>query len=572
MLFMARGAALLIALLQGYARQHVPLVGSVPAADSQRILRRARSAQIEFESFRRNRLPIGFRSGNPCEVRIGRYCYWRGDESDDKPAPPEQPAIRERRAALLRTLDSASSVLPGDPWIAGQVVRYLVEIDSIEVALRTARENCRAGPSWCHALAGYAAHSGGRFATADSEFAIALAAMDSGERCHWLDISDLIEDDLEHRFASLDCQGRERLARRALRIGSPLYSVSNSDLLTEHLARVTRARIAEHSAGPDGESWADDQRELVVRYGWPRWYSRTQPPFGSQMQPSIIGHDAGMPYDFIPPLAAIDHAAPTDRDDWHLDDPRALTGYSPSYLRSLHELPSQIARFRRGDSTLVVAAWDARRDTTLLGRPLDAALVIWSDDSSRAVVHNTEAHTTGSITASAIVDSGLVSLELLAKHDRRAARTRVGFAHRDSSRVALSDLLLYAPMSAPADDLETVRDKAFTSDVVPPSRDLGVYWETYGLRQAGEPVRFTLTIEQIGVSWLRRAAERLRFSDPTTGLRIQWQEVPQRTNDIAGRGVRVDVSRLRSGRYRMQLTVDAEGERSAVSTREIDVR
>jgi hypothetical protein len=52
-----------------------------------------------------------------------------------------------------------------------------------------------------------------------------------------------------------------------------LYSVSNSDLFTEHLARVTRARIAEHSAGPDGEAWADDQRELMVRYGWPRWYS-----------------------------------------------------------------------------------------------------------------------------------------------------------------------------------------------------------------------------------------------------------------------------------------------------------
>jgi hypothetical protein len=396
--------------------------------------------------------------------------------------------------------------------------------------------------------------------------------MDAGERCRWLDIGDLIHDDLEHRFASLDCQGRERLARRALRIGSPLYSVSNSDLFTEHLARVTRARIAEHSAGPDGEAWADDQRELMVRYGWPRWYSRTQPPFGSQTPPSIIGHDAGMPYDFIPPLAAIDHAAATGPNDWHLEDPRAPTGYSPSYLRTLHDLPSQIARFRRGDSMLVVAAWDVRRDTTLLGRPLDAALVIWSEDSTRAVVHVTGARMTGSITASAKVDSGLVSLELLAKHDRRAARARVGFVHRDSSRVALSDLLLYTPLSASADDLGAVRDRAFTSDVIPPSRDLGVYWETYGLRRAGEPVRFTLTIEQIGVSWLRRAAERLRFSDPTTALRIQWQEVPQRTNDIAGRGVRVDVSRLRSGRYRMQLTAEAAGEHSAVSTREIDVR
>jgi hypothetical protein len=435
-----------------------------------------------------------------------------------------------------------------------------------------ARQNCRATASWCHALAGYAAHTGGRFATADSEFAVALAAMDAAERCRWLDISDLIEDALADRFKSLDCTGRERLARLVLRIGAPLFSVSNSDLFTEHLARVTRARIAERSAGPDGESWADDVRELMIRYGWPRWYSRTEPPLGSQASPSITGHDAGMPYDYLPSLAVIDRVGRASPGDWDLDDPRASTGYSPSYARTMHDLPSQIARFRRGDSTLIVAAWDARRDTTLIGRSLNAALVIWSDDSSRAVVRRPDSKATGTLTATALADSGLVSLELLAKEDRRAARTRIGFTLRDSTRVALSDLLLYTPTAASVDALESVQDHAFTSNVIPPSRELGVYWETYGLEPAGEAVRFTLTVEQIGVGWLRRAAERLRFADRTTGLRIQWQEVPQRTNGVAGRGVRVDVSRLRAGRYRMQLTVNAAGEPAAVATRQIDVR
>ena len=572
MLVMARGAALLLALLQGYSTQHAPLIESVSAADSQRVLRRARSAQIDFESFRRNRLPIGYRSSQPCEIRVGRYCYWRGDEGDDKPAPPEQPAVRERRTSLLRTLDSASSVLPGDAWIVGQVVRYLVEVDSTDAALTTARESCRAAASWCHALAGYALHSGARFASADSEFSLSLAAMEPADRCRWMDISDLLDDDFVKRLASLDCAAREQLARRALRTGAPLYSVSSSDLLTEHLARITRARIAEQSAGPDGESFADDVRELMVRYGWPRWYSRTEPPIGSQARPSITGHDAGMPYNYVPSLGLMDHVSQAGRDDWHLDDARALTGYSPSYARTMHDLPSQVARFRRGDSTLIVAAWDARRDTTLIGRPLDAALVIWSDDSSRAVVQRTDARPTGTMVAVAIADSGLMSLELLAKTDRRAARTRMGFSRRDSSRIALSDLLLYTPTATSSDALERVQDNAFTSEVIPQSRELGVYWETYGLQPTGEPVRFTLTVEQVGVSWFRRAAERLRITDPTTGLSIQWQEVPQRTNGIAGRGVRVDVSRLRAGRYRMQLTVNAAGEPSAVATREIDVR
>lgn len=570
-----RGAALLIALLQGsnaYTRQRTPLAEPIPAADSQRIVRRARSAQTEFEAFRRMRLPIGYRSSDPCEMHIGRYCYWRGDEFDDKPAPPEQPAIRERRAWLIRMLDSASGVLPGDAWIAGQVVRYLVEVDSTDAAIRAARETCRAGASWCHALAGYAAHNGARFATADSEFTAALASMDVPEQCRWLDISDLITGDLARRFDSLDCAGRSQLARRALHVGAPLYSISGTDLFTEHLARVTRARIAEHSAGPDGESWADDQRQLMVRYGWPRWYSRTEPSFGSQTPPSFIGHDVGMPYNFLPTLATIDHIGGTARDDWQLADPRAATGYAPSYARTLHGLPSQIARFRRGDSTLVVAAWDARRDTTLLGRPLDAALVLWADDSARAVVRLSDAHPVGSITATAVVDSGLVSLEVIAKQQRRAARARVGLPPRDSGRVTLSDLLLYSPTSSPSNELDVVRERAFTSDVVPPSRELGVYWETYGLRATGEPVHFTLTIEQIGVGWMRRTAERLHLADPTTGLRIQWQEVPQPINGIAGRGVRVDVSRLRGGRYRMRVAVNSAGESAALATREIEVK
>src|SRR5690348_11091221 len=71
-----------------------------PAADSAGILRRARSAQSSFESFRRMRLPRGDRLSGPCDVRIGRYCYWRGDEDgeEDKDPPAEAPAVRERRS------------------------------------------------------------------------------------------------------------------------------------------------------------------------------------------------------------------------------------------------------------------------------------------------------------------------------------------------------------------------------------------------------------------------------------------------------------------------------------------
>lgn len=542
----------------------------VTAADSARIVKHVRSEQTAFESFRRMRLPIGYRSSDPCEVRVGRYCYWRGDEQDDRPPPPEDKSIIERRSALIQMLDTASRTLRGDAWIAGQTVRYLVEVDSTDAALTAARE-CKASASWCHALAGYAAHSGNRFAIADSEYSIALAAMDSTERCTWLDVGDLLTDEISERFEKADCAGREAIARRALHIGAPLYSVSTTDLFTEHLSRVTRARIAERSAAADGEAWADDIRELMVRYGWPQWYSRTQVDFGSQRPPSIIGHDTGMPYNFIPALSTLEHAGQTTQDSWHLDDPRAATGYSPSYMRTIHDVPNQVARFRRGDSTLILAAWDARNDTTLIGRPLDAALVVWSNDSVMASTRQSKVRTTGTLVTTTLIDSGLVSLELLAPAEKRAARVRIGIGARDSSALAVSDLLLYTPTSRPVSTLTAVQDDAFTSNIVPPSRDLGVFWETYGAMGLTEPAHFTLTIEPIDIGWFRRVAESLRFADPTRALRIQWQEVPQTVNGIAGRGVRVDVSQLRSGKYRLQLAIDATGGKTSSTTRDIEI-
>ena len=561
-------ALLGVALFQSWSA-HGPRGSGVSAADSAHVVRDVQSTQRSFESFRRMRLPVRERSWGPCDLRIGRYCYWRGDDEDD-PMPEEAPPIRERRAALIRALDSAASVLEGDTWIAGQLVRYLVEAGMTDAAIRFARDRCRAGSAWCAALGGYAAHMGNRFAEADSAYRIALAELPVAERCRWLDISDLVEGDLAKRLDLLGCDARDSLAQRVLLLGAPLYSVTQTDLFTEQLSRFTRIRIAEHSGSTDGESWGDDVRELMLRYGWPRWYSRSEPPIGSQMTASITGHDAGMPYDFIPRAHALDHVGHISADDWSLDDQRALTGYAPSFARSVHDLPSQVATFRRGDSALVVAAWDARRDTTLLGRALNAALVLVSPTGQATVVRDSSARTVGRLWVTAPIDSGVVSLELLAPAERRAARSRVGLPARDSGRVVLSDLLLFAPSPTVANRLDAVRDSALATSVVSGARGVGVYWEAYGLT-APEPLHFTLSVEQHGVGWLRRTAERLHLADPTSGLRLQWDEVPELTGDMAPRSVRLDLSRLRSGHYRVSLTARSRAG-GATAVCEIDVR
>lgn len=540
--------------------------------DSAHLRRAAESAQRSFEAYRRNHLPIRAGDGGGlCDVRIGRYCYWRGDDADDVPKPDESPDVLSRRNGLIALLDTAAAQLPGDAWVAGQFARYLTEAQRVDDAIRFAALRCAAGTSWCAALGGYAAHAGKRFSAADSAFGVALASLSVAERCRWLDITMLLDGPLAERFEHLPCESRDSLAKRILQLGAPLYSVSMTDLLTEHLTRYTLAKIAEHAATPDGEPWGDDERELVVRYGWPQWYSRGLPRIQSEARPSITGHDAGMPYDFLPSDRALDHDAHIRADDWTLADRRARTGYAPAYARSLHDVPSQIARFRRGDSTLIVAAWDARRDTTLIGRPLTASLAIAADGAPLVVERKDSATTTGHLSAIAAGDSGVVSLELLASADRRAARRREGFTAVEAGRVSLSDLMLYSPSVSGSADFVTARDNSLPSNELPLARAVGVYWEAYGLRAAGEPVHYTLSVQQVGVSWMRRTVERLHLADRTTGLRLQWDEVPERHDGIAGRGVRIDLSRLRSGTYRLAVTADTR-QATATTAREIVLR
>jgi hypothetical protein len=568
---MTPAVAAVIVLLQQVASGALPRAAdTVSAADSVRLLRSARAAQASFEVFQRMRLPRGQSHSGPCDVTIGRYCYWRGDGEDDDPAPPEAPAIRLRREQLIRVLDSASRRLPGDAWIAGQRVRYLVETGAHDRARTAAERDCRAAMSWCQELVGFVAHAFEQYGAADSAYGRALDAMSAAERCRRLDISDLIDGDLGKRHDLLDCSGREALTRRATVLGAPLLLVSSTDLLTEHLARLTRARMAEHAATTDGEPWADDARDLVVRYGWPAWYSRSEPPIGSQRTASITGHDTGRPYYFFPSLRVVDHPGDARAGDWRLDDPRAPMGYAPAYARLIHDLPHQVARFRHGDSLLAVAAWDASRDTALARHEIVAALTL-TDDARPQPTEATPRSDAGGMLRHIVADSGLISLELLDRKSKHAARARLGFGG-PHQRVWLSDLLVFHPWqtgSHPALD-STLAEHAVRSDAVRGSDTVAVYWEAYGLRR--EPVHFTLAVEQIGVGWMRRAAEALRLADRTTGVRVQWEEVPALVDGIAGRDVRVDLSRLRTGRYRVQLTLLAPGEPAAISTREIQVR
>lgn len=541
------------------------------SSDSVAVLKAARRARDAFESTRRASVPERPSGSGVRYQIIGRVRYWydAGDESDS--APPEPRRIREARARLLATLDNAAATLPGDEWIAGQRVRYLLEDSQPSAAARVA-ERCRAIQWWCEALGGLVRQVERDYAGADSLFSAALADMPDDERCRWSDIAPLLEGELARRYRELDCAARASFEARWWWLAQPLYSLPANDRRTEHFARETMVRIEQGRRTTLGLYWEGDLRDLLLRYGWPTWWTR-EPPASPVLgaEPRITGHDPSPAFGFTPGARAFDQPGDTKPDDWSLDPPQARERYAPAYATAFGYLDHQAAMFRRGDSCVMVAAFDLSDDTLFAQRPAAAALALAADEHTIIVARDSGPATGArALTATAPCEPLVVSLEALAPRTRHAARARYGItpARRADGRPAISDLLLFDPPDSLPTTLEAAMAHALGSTRVPATRILGVFWQMYGLDPAQGPVSMSVTVTRQGVGWLRRAVESVGLASPRRDVQLQWQEVPE-VPQVTPRALAVDVSGLAPGRYLIEVTVTPAGGETLTARREI---
>jgi len=545
--------------------------------DSQRILRSARAAQADFESIRRYNLPTAFGHGRAaCDEQIGRFCYWYDDGDEPLRAPPPESAgITRARERLLATLDTAAAELPGDAWIAGQRVRYQLQGGRPADALAAARA-CRAAPWWCQALTGLAWHLAGDFGAADSAYRAALDAMPSDERCRWSDVAPLLDGALARRYRRLRCDERGAFEQRLWWLAQPLYSLPGNDRRTEHLARATMARIEQDARSTYGVPWSDDLREVTLRFGWPSYWTREErSALGGFADPPITGHEPQPAFHFLPDAHAFDDPGSSTGDDWALDPdyPRhARERYAPRYAAAVAPLTHQIALFPRGDSCLVVAAYDLRRDTLFGGGDaLDAALVLVRDEWSEPVMERRPgAGPSDEIVAKAGCAPLLMSLEVVAATPRHIARARYGVRPPAASEggLSVSDILLFDPPDSLPTDLAAVLPYVRGSAVARADSRLGMFWELRGLQPA-EPVTTAVTVTPTSAGWLRRATASLGLVRRRAPVRLEWQEVPQLRGALAGRALALELAGLSPGRYRIEVVVRATGDRRASATREI---
>jgi hypothetical protein len=596
----AAGAAALPATPRAAAAQAPPLAvvreaaGAV-VADPAPSPRDARRAQRAFEGERRRALRLYTGRSGVCEVRFGELCYWHNNGDD--PPPPERPAVGEARTRLLDVLARAAAAAPDDDWIAGQRVRYLVEAGRADSALAAARA-CAGTPAWCLALGGYARHAAGDAAAALAAFDSAAALLPARARCQWRDVSSWLGRRAERAWRRAGCDTPERAAveRRFWRLAQPLWSAPANDLRAEWEARRVEARMLADAENPQALAWTATIEQVGLRYGWPTAWSRSDdagPTFGAGPGAGVIGHEPAPSYAFVPDdealAAALAGAAaglPVTDGAWAPLAPDALARYAPRWVRGgllvLDDVhAAQVARFRRGDTLIVVGAWTLARDTTGFTTderwrkgPLRAALVALDgalDEVGRSELAG--APRTGAL-AARVAGAGqraprLVGLELTA-----AAEQRAGWARRAVAPLAadasLSDLLLVAPGTSADAGFDGALAAARGTPAVRAGTSVGLYWERYGAPGRAEPDSVAVTATRL----TRTVGERLRSA---VGLDVVRRPVAVRYVDRLvpgappGRTITIAWPDVPAGEYRVEVVVTPSGGPAATTATTVRV-
>jgi hypothetical protein len=542
-------------------------VAVTPAGDPSAAVDAGRHAQQDFEAFRRKHLPYAsVGRPNNCDETVGRFCYWY-NEKDVIPAEPK--AIADARTKFIAVLDSLDKASPGSRWLSGQRVRYLDEAGRHADALAAAR-SCTVGGWWCDILVGFAQHELGNYVDAGKSFEKGIGQMLQRDQCAWHDVSLLIDDDAKQQYRRYQCGDPQRSAfeSRVWFLGRTLYSMPGNDTRTEWYARMTMAELLKDAPSQYQFGFDDDERELMLRFGWERSWAMTRD--------GITGSEASPAYRMIPAGFVIDEPSLSDSSNWRLQLPPVIGRYSPPYATVLKALEHQKAVFHRGDSALVVLAYDARVTPELNGVPINAAVVV--TPGSTPVQYMTSvpnAPPVGVLTVKAPWGPLLMSAEVSAPEHHAVARARYGVRppFAVGTRVTLSDLLFYKPYGTFPTTAEEASPHAVPTERLRADQKLGVFWESYGTDPSGEKMSISLTVVQEvpEAGFLRRKAEALKLVRQATPVSVSVEDMSARGSTTSPRAIELDISTLKKGAYIVQLEINVAGQFTVRADHRIEI-
>lgn len=549
-----------------------------------------------------------------------------GEERDGALVIGLRPAAREARARLVRTLESATAQLPGSGFLAGQLVRFQVELGDIEGATRTASA-CRAEQWWCLALAGYVLDKRGAALQAEATYRAMHQAMresvNATKRCEWDDVLDLLTLDERAEYRTLPCAGRTAMLDTFWWLADPLWRETGNARWVAHQSRrvditLRRALDADERYAWDDARGGDALARHLLRYGWPSytWWDGRETDDGHSGWLESRGAIPVPPYTtfeysvdrvhLVPSWRAVVAPRGAREADWELAQVAADGSPDPGWWaaellrtpRRLVQLPEgQTVLFRREAHIATATAHRLRQPLLRQGNPtFDVMLIASATPGTVDTLARRSAKSDATVVLRGTLPgtSTLLAVEALGEGSSRVdARTRFAVQPPPSLRtmvrsdVAISDLAVLDPTSLeasrraagaalPGDDMIDHLLGSLSLD--PSTRRVALYWETYGIA-SGDSVNVSVRVQgDADVGVLRRLGVALNVSsDPNRTLSISWTEPnPQyQTRTLAGsvpvqqRSILLNLAQLAPGPYLMQVSVQRPGGREVTSQRRL---
>ena len=516
-------------------------------------------------------------------------------------SPDWRDRIHSTRSVLLDSLAALASLKPGDAWIAGERVRFLVDQGDVKEALAVARA-CTADRAWCAELAGFSFDAAGDYRRADSAYDAAAVAMTPEKRCKWTSVQTLLDEKGQSAYDHMSCDARVAANRQFWWLTTPLFSDSSQDRRSEDFTRKVLVQL--HSALPWDErfDWRDRfggeaLSEMLVRYGWPA-YSAWGGAQEEASHASWMGfYDSTRtatdeyPMDrlhLVPAWSAIDDPFHASANAWQLNMPTLSGDEEPAaqwwpeehYARAaggILQLSDQTVMLRRDADILLATASGLKSGRTQFRGDTASAVLIRTtgpDDIER-LEHQTFKNSKAIvITANIKSKPAVFGAEFPASQKGElSARTRFGIipplplATLRHGEAAISDpVLIGADDDAPPGPDRALQEMLGSTRVR--GAKVGVYWETYGYA-AGDSVDVAVVISRHEpISKVRRIGMLLHLAHDLNGqVAVRWGEpTPGHSSwtvpgvvPIQARSIRLDLSRIEPGHYTVQVLVGKHG-------------
>ena len=536
----------------------------------------AKQAQAEFERARREGL--GFSSGGANaepDVVFGTIFYW--NNNNDVPPRPEQPEIAVSRRKLLQSLNEAALAEPQNDWVAGQRMKYAIEAKDFAGAGAVVTE-CKASNWWCSALTGLLRHVQNDAPGSERSFNLALSQMSESQRCEWQNIAPWLHKVDSLAYLAKNCAERLVVNKKVFWLGKPFAHLDGNDLRNELLARRTYDTIEVNTATVYGP-WKPEFAESQLRYGWPVAWSKQNTIISRRgdLVSNFIGHEPTPSHDFMPSDAALAHPFTATAQDYPFNARYAQMRYAPRYAPGgFQDLGAQLVRFRRGDSTLLVATYVLDGKARYERGKTRAALVLERSPDARVtriVRDGQPLRGAISLNAGVFRDTLLASIEVLSDARKFAGRVRTGAAPIEPDAM-LSDLLLLSVKASDAGaaglagiaTLESVLPSALGGTDIGDGQSFGVFWEYYG----GPGATVTISITPMDTaSGFRRLGTLFRLGARDGGASLRIPD-PAQPDGGPGRRLALTMPEVKAGRYR--LAVEVTGPGASPARRELILR